>query len=948
MRSRLFVFALLAVLAAPTAVTAAPETPLPGPDQTLPVDPAVRIGHLANGLTYYIRANHKPENRAELRLVVNAGSVLETEGQRGLAHFVEHMAFNGTEHFAHNELIDFLESIGTKFGADLNAYTGFDQTVYMLEIPTDKAGLLDDGVLVLSDWADRITFAPDEVQKERGVVMEEWRLGRGARERIRKIQWPVLLKGSRYAERLPIGLPEVIENAPVDTIRSFYDSWYRPPLIAVVAVGTFDPDSMETLIRTHFEPIPPPPEKVQRPYYDVPPNPRMLASAATDTEMPYTQVSIVFKRPVEEQGKVRDYRRDLVTTLFSSMLNARLAEITKKPDAPFLFAGTGSGSFVRTLDMYQAFAVAPEGGVTRALSSLMTEIARVRAHGFTAGELDRAKARFLAGMERAYNERDKTESNSYVSEYVDNYLEQEPIPGIDYEYDLAKGLTGEITLDEVQGSIDRLVHEGNTVILASGPDKAGVVMPSADSLVAAARTAEASAPAAYVDSLAAQALLPRPPAAGQVVKREEHPDLGVTAITFANGVEVWMKPTDFKNDEVLFGAQAPGGTCLADSADYPSADLATAYLNEAGAGGFTPTDLGKLLSGKIASASPFLQTYSEGLRGHATPADLETALQLLYLELTAPNDRPEAFGVLIAKYRELVQNRLADPRAQFADELMRVNYSNSYMFQPTTPEYLERADREKALAFYKARAAEASSFRYYFVGSFDPARVETLAARYLGSLPPSPDKPHLEGRDVHFPSGAVEKTVYAGTDPKSSTAITWPALTGNDELEMYLLRIAGDVLEIRLREKLREELGATYSVSVSGSYLLPYKGYATTSVSFGSSPENAAKMRQTVFDEVARFKAGGPTPEEVDKVKELELRSLQKGLEQNGYWLGSFLTVDILGWEPSVILHRRERIDKITAESLKDVMSRYYAEDNYTVVTLMPESEKPSGDGTAK
>ncbi len=945
MKLRLIVSALLAVLLTPVRGSAAPA---PAPDQALPVDGAVRIGHLDNGLTYYIRANHKPENRAELRLVVNAGSILETEGQRGLAHFVEHMAFNGTEHFAHNDLIDFLESIGTKFGADLNAYTGFDQTVYMLEIPTDKPGLLDDGVLVLSDWAHRITFAPEEVQKERGVVMEEWRLGRGAQERIRKVQWPVLLEGSRYAVRLPIGLPEVIENAPVDTVRSFYDSWYRPPLMAVVAVGAFDPDSMETLIRTHFEPLPAPATTIQRPYYPVPPNPDMLATVATDKEMPYTQVSIVFKRPVEEQGKVRDYRRQLVTNFFSSMLNARLAEITKKPDAPFLFAGTGSGSFVRTLDMYQAFAVAPEGGATRALSSLMTEIARVRAHGFTAGELDRAKARFLAGMESAYNERDKTESNSYVGEYINNYLEEEPIPGIDYEFGLAKALTGEITLDEVQGSIGRLVHEGNTVILVSGPDKEAVSMPTPDSLLAAARDAEASSPPAYMDSLVSQALIPDLPTPGRVVKREEHPDLGVTALTFANGVEVWMKPTDFKNDEVLFGAQSPGGTCLADSADFPSAELATAYLNEAGSGGFTPTDYQKLLSGKIASESPFLQTYVEGLRGNATPADLETALQLVYLDLTAPNDRPEAYGVLIAKYRELVQNRLADPRARFSDELMRVNYSDNYMFQPTTPEYLERVDREKALAFYKARAAEASSFRYYFVGAFDPARVETLAARYLGSLPPSPDTPHLEGRNLRFPPGIIDRKVYAGADPKSSTAITWPALTGNNELEMYLLRIAGDVLEIRLRDKLREELGATYSVNVSGTHLLPYTHYGTTSVSFGSSPENADRMKQVVFDEVARFKAEGPTPEEVAKVKELETRSLEKGLEQNGYWLGSFLTVDVLGWDPSVILHRRERIDKITAASLKDVMSRYYPLDNHTVVTLLPESEEPSGNGTAK
>ncbi len=943
MKARLVAFLVLTLV-----TVAAPAWAAWNPDDALPVDPDVRIGHLDNGLTYYVRVNHKPEDRAELRLVVNAGSVLEQDDQQGLAHLVEHMCFNGTEHFQHNELVSFLESIGSRFGADLNAYTSFDETVYMLEIPTDKPGLLDKGMLVLGDWAHAVTFDTTEVRKERGVVMEEWRLGRGAQERVRKIQWPVLFKGSRYADRLPIGKADIIEHAPASRITDFYHHWYQPKLMAVVAVGAFDPDSVVALIHLNFGHIPAAPADLTRPAYPVPSTPGMLAAAATDSELTYSQVGIMFKHPSEEQGKVRDYRRSLVTGLFSSMLNARLQEIAQKPGAPFLFAGSGGGSLVRTEDVYQAFAVTPEGGISGGLDALMTEIARVRAHGFEKAELDRAKSRFLAGLEKAYNERDKTESKSYVGEYVNNYLEREPIPSISDEYDLARDLMSQVTLNEVNGAISRLVHDDNTVILASGPRKAGAAMPPADTLLAVARRAAASAPAAYVDSLAGAALMAKLPEPGKLTGRKERKDLGVTILDYENGLQIWLKPTDFKNDEVLFGAQAPGGTSLADSADFPSADIAENYAGEAGEGGFTPSDVDKILSGKIVSVSPSVDVFTEGIQGRTTPADLESALQLAHLQITAPDDRADAFQVVLTRFKEFVQNRASSPEGLYGDTVTVVTHGGNFMFQPTTVAYLNHADREKAYAFYRARMAEAPAWRWFMVGSFKVDEAQPLIARYLGSLPPAPAVPEFRANGLAFPSGRIEKTVVAGNEPKSRTLITWPAHTGLDEMKMYYLRTANEVLEIRLRDILREELGGTYSVNVGSGSMLPYPGYETTYVTYGSSPENARKLRDRVFTEVSRFKKEGPTPEEIGKVKEMELREVQTREEQNGYWLASFTTVSLLGWDPATILQRKERVDKITAPALQKAVADNYPEDNYAVITLMPKGAAAGGEGSRK
>ena len=909
------------------------------PNEMLPVDPNVQIGTLDNGITFYIRENKKPENRAELRLVVNAGSILEEDDQQGLAHFLEHMAFNGTESFEANDIIDFLESIGVRFGPDLNAYTSFDETVYMLEVPTDKEGLLDKGLMVLSEWASKITLDEDETVKERGVVLEEWRLGKGADDRIFRTHLPVMLKDSKYAERLPIGTPEVIEGATSDQLRAYYEKWYQPDLMAVVAVGDFAAGDVEAMIREHFEGIEKPASPTERPEFDVPDHDEMLASVATDAEETNTSVSITYKHANLPQGTVGTYRKMIAAGLFSSMLNARLREITQKPDPPFLFAAAGAGSFARSTDMFSATAITREGEAESGLAALITELTRARVHGFGEAELERAKARFISGMERAYNERDKTENASYIREYVSNFLEDEPIPGIEVEFELGKKLMEVITLDEIDAITRRAIHDKSTVIEVSAPDKPNVLVPDEAALLAAAAAAAAATPDPYVDELAGSALLADMPKAGTVVERGEVEELGITTLTLSNGVELWVKPTDFKNDEIVFAASLPGGQSLVDEADFISASVAATIVGQSGVGGHSTTDLQKLLSGKQVRVGPQIGLFTTGVSGSSTPSDLETALQLVYLNMTAPNHDVDAFTVLMEKFRVSVENRLADPDARYADRIELINYSNHYAFQPWTVERVGRIDQDKALEFYE-QMMKPTALRFYFVGAIDLDTFVPLAEQYLGAIPLTDgDPPAYRALDLHFPEGVTDETVRAGIEPKARTRITWPAITNLEEMEMFNLRTAIEIFQIRLREVLREELSETYGAGAGYRDMSPFPGYATTVVTYGCAPENVDNLKQTVFSEIERFKSEGPTEEEIAKIKEIKTRDLETALEQNGYWLGSLVWLDLYGWDPLRILARQERIDNVTAETMQDVFSRYFPKDNYTIVTLLPENE---------
>ena len=931
-----------AASAAPTAAAAATTYRLEDP---LPFDPAVRRGRLPNGMSYYIRRNGRPEHRAALRLAINAGSVLEQEDQRGLAHLLEHMAFNGSKHFAPGELVGFLESIGARFGADANAYTSFDETVYMLEVPTDRSGLVEKGLTVLADFAGGWTLSKNEIDKERGVVLEEWRLGQGANSRLQRLQFPILMHGSRYADRLPIGDPDVIKSSDPARLRAFAREWYRPERMAVAVVGDVDPVKAERWIQDKLSEVPAAEPGPTRPDYGIPSHPETLVSVATDPEARVSGVSVIFKHPKLPEGRVGDYRRSLVETLFHSMVNSRLAEMARRGDAPFLGASSSGGSIGRSTDTEVLGAVVPDGSIATGLRALLTEAERVRVHGFAAAELDRGKRELLAQYERAWQERDKSESSSYAREYVSNFLTGEPSPGIDVELALVRQFLPTITLDEVRDVTRRNIHEDSRVVLAVAPQKEGVAVPTEAEVRGVLTATSQAAVTPWEDRTAGRQLLEKPPAGGTVVSRRKIDPLGVTVLTLSNGVEVWLKPTDFKNDQILFGADASGGASLSAPEHVVEALLSPVAVGEMGVGGFTPVEIEKLLAGKLVQVSPEVQHYTHGISGSSTPADLETALQLVYLEFTAPNDRAEGFDVLRRRLETAIAHRASDPGSVYGDAVTETNTAGHYLYRPIKPEDVPGLKREESLRFYRARFANAADFTFVFVGSFDVDTITPLIARYVGALPSAGKAAsHFEDRGLKFPEAVKKTEVRKGREPRSTTTLTFFADAGNSETDRQQALTAAGVVRNRLRGLLREEMSGTYGVSVNYSDIQPVRGYGTMTISFGSSPENAAKLSAAVFDEIDRLQAGGVAPEDLSKEKEIERRELEVAERQNGYWMGALRRMHVLGRDPVLLRRRRQEIDAVTPEWLQTAFRRYFPARRYTQVTLMPEGTPTAGN----
>jgi zinc protease len=919
------------------AEQAVPAQPL-ALDQLLPVDPVVRTGQLANGVKYYIRRNSRPANRVALRLAVNVGSIHEEDDQRGLAHFLEHMAFNGTQNFKPGELITFLESIGARFGPHVNAYTSFDETVYMLDVPTDRPGYVDRGLLALHDFAAGMSLLPAEIEKERGVVIEEWRGRLGAGSRLTDKQLPVLLAGSRYAERLPIGTPEVLKSFPRDRLLDFYRQWYRPDQMAVIIVGDVDPAAMQKVVEQRFGAIAAaktPPAKVSR---VVPPHDETLYSVATDPEAQGWTVALAHKRPFEAERTVGDYRRGLIQQLATQMLNLRLREIARQPNAPFLGAEAGGSGLVRTVEMYELGAAVQGGSIASGLETLVVEARRMEQFGFTSGELDRARAALLASYERANKERDTTENSSYASEYVRAFLESEPIPGIEFEYKIASTLLPSVTLDEVTAEARKLIHDENRVVLVVAPETKDTPVPTEAALRTTMAKAERAPVEAYTDALAGRALVENPPVPGKVTARRTIPEIETTVLTLSNGVEVWLKPTDFKNDQVVISAYAKGGSSLAAPADFPEASLATSLVGIGGVGGLNPVELSKLLAGKIASASPTVATYTHGISGQASPRDLETALQLNYLAFTAPNLSREAFELLRRRLFGLLENQAQNPGYVFNERVEQVNTSNHYSANALMPADVKQLDLEAMTRFYRDRFSNAADFTYFIVGAFSIPEITPLLEQWVATLP-STGKKSSSFRDmgVRFPGKEVRDEVRKGREPRGQTVISFFADTGLDEHEMHRARAAASLLGIRLRDILREELGGTYGVSVSYDNSLPLPGYGAMVVQFGSDPDNIQKLTGEVMKEVERLKKEGPSADDVKRVQELERRDLETAMKQNAFWVGSLQTVHMLGWDPLSITRRQDRIEKLTPEVLHEMFRKYFPIDRHTVVTLKPE-----------
>jgi len=906
----------------------------------MPVDPEVLIGGLPNGLRFYVRPNPRPARQAELRLVVKAGSVLEDDDQRGLAHFVEHMQFQGSRHFPGQTIDRFLASIGLSIGSDANAVTSFDDTQYSLKVPTDRQGILDTALTVLEDWAGGALFEDAAIERQRAIVLAEWRRNLGADERTSDRLRHVQLEGSRYANRSPIGEPTVIQAAPREQLLRFYRDWYRPDLMAVIVVGDVDKNAVAQMISQHFSSLANPAPERPRPIFDVPEHPGTKYAVLTDKESTNTAVSLSDLRPARNQGSVGGYRDILKDQLFSQMLGDRLDEIAQGDRPPFLRAGAGRGLFPapKTRDEATLQALVPNDGIARGLDALVTELKRVATFGFTATELDRAKQDNLAASERAAEESPDRESSSRADEYTRNFLQREALPTIWQELAFHRRFMPEIGLNEMNALAADWFPEVNRLVIAMTPEVAGRVPPSESALKAAVDAASARTVTAYVDAGAGRALMEHPPEKGSIVKTALKGD--VTEWTLSNGATVALLPTTLKADQILFRATASGGTSLASDADFFAARVADDVIPAGGVGTLSEVVVDKLLTGKSLAVQPFITEIREGMRGGSAPRDLETMFQLLYLRFTAPRADPTVFAAMKARALAMLADQSASPDVLFNQTLASALSGNHPRRQPETAATVAKWDLDTSLAFYKARFADAGHFNFVFVGSFTLETIRPLVETYLASLPATHSGETWRDRGVTPPGGVVQTTVRKGIAPKSEVAIVFSGPFEFTPSSQLALQTATLLLQSRLSDAIREQLGATYAISAdSDTNRYPRPEYRVR-IDWTCDPTQVDSLVKRVLEEVAAVRDTRLTEEQLGRVRDYLQRELDRSSQENDYLLNQILRRYETG-EPitrDVVSERAAEIKALTADAVAQAAVRYLDPTRYVRVTLMPDT----------
>lgn len=908
-------------------------------DAPLPLDPALRTGKLPNGLTYYIRKNMEPRNRAELRLVVNAGSILETDRQAGLAHFVEHMSFNGTEHFKKNELVNFLEKSGVSFGADLNASTSFDETVYELQVPTDSPAVYRQAMQILEDWAHGVSFEPGEIDKERGVIVEEWRLGLGADARLRDKYFPVLLKGSRYAHRLPIGTKQNIDTAHYQEITSFYKDWYRPDLEAVIVVGDVDVEETERMIRDHFGRIPLPAHPKPRIKYTVPSHADTRTAILTDPEQRYNVVQVYYTQqeapPITtEQG----FRTDMVRELFNQMMSSRLEELGQKPEAPFLFANSSYGDFIGDKDAFTLLAVAKTGKqVNASMLALLTENERVRQYGFSQTELDRAVKNILSRVENAYNERDKTKSAELVQKLVTNYLKGEAVPGIAYEYEAYRRLLSGIRLAEVNNLVKQWTRPGDRAVVITAPASEKATLPTQAAVIASLNRPIGKLKN-YADKFSTEPLLPVEPVAGTITSEKKFDALGTVEWTLSNGARVVLKPTTFKNDEIEFSAVSWGGSSLYSDNEYLNAANAALITSSGGMGHMDIQAMQKALSGRNCYVVPSISSTMQGVNGGSSVKDLATAMELLYGSFVFPRKDPSMFDVVLQQFRAQLENKDKDPSSVFGDTVSYTMGNYHFRRKPMSLADLNRLNLDRAYTIYRERFSNAGQFLFTFVGSFSTDSIRPLVEKYIASLPGSPARETFRDVGIRYPEGVITKVIRKGKEKQARVNMFF---TGNDvaynDMDDLQLSQLCKTLAIRLRELLREDAGGVYGVSVGGGLGREPSPSYSVAISFGCAPENVDKLVKMTLDEIDRVKKEGMDQVNIDKIVAEQTRALETSVKENSYWRFQLEQAFFRHTDPMKILDAKNRIRQLTKERTKELAGRFFNANNFAKFVLLPE-----------
>ena len=909
-------------------------------DQPIPMDPNVKMGKLPNGLIYYIRKNPQPAKKVELRLAVNAGAVLEDDDQRGLAHFMEHMAFNGSKHFPKNELVDYLQKVGVKFGADLNAYTSFDETVYILPISTDDPKVVEQGFTVLEDWAGHNLLDKSEIEKERGVVLEESRLNKGAQRRMLNQYFPVLFNDSKYAERLPIGTDSILQNFKPEVLQRFYKQWYRPNLMAVIVVGDMDPAVAEQKIKAHFSGFTNPANAKARPaIIPIKERTKPEAMVITDEEATNTILQVFnFIRPAKKIKTWADYRESVVDELINNMINQRLQELTQKENPPFVAGFAGKQSFIRGYEAFFTAAILGNNTAEEATTALFGETERARLYGFLSTEVDRAKAAMMNEAEQEFREKDKSQSSQLVQGYLQNFLQGLPAPGAENHYKFIKQVLPTITANEINAMAKKMPAATNSFALLTAPAAQKDKLPTTAALLNNVVVASKQTVKPYEEKAIATNLMEGTMTAGKVVNEAKNAKLGTTNLTLSNGVTITIKPTTFKNDEILMDGWRWGGWQRFALADKDNAKNAAQIVNVMGVKDMSPTDLEKFLSGKTIGVTPYINDHEEGIQGNSSVRDFETFLQLVNLYLTQPRKDQGLFNSFISKTKSQLQFLKSNPRAFYSDTLTKIVYNNSpWVTGVPKPEDFDNVTADKALDIYKQIFGNADGMHFTFVGNVDIDKAKPLFEKYLGSLPAQKTEHQYKDNGARPVKGVVSANIKRGKEPQSLVTVLWTGEAQNADKDKLAFRALLDALNIKVIEKLREEIGGMYSGGLNGSIQKRPYGHYSVSASIPCGPENVDKLTNALFD-IIKDAQGGKIPQsDLDKVKETLKKQYKVRMQENDPWLDNLSQAFIDQTNPEEILTYEQRVDALTLQDLQKVAQKYLDMNNYVKAVLYPE-----------
>lgn len=905
----------------------------------VPLDAQVTRGTLPNGFTYYIRRNNYPEKRAVMYLVNKVGSVLETDEQRGLAHFLEHMAFNGTTHYPKNQLVDYLQKSGVRFGADLNATTSFTETIYQLPVSVEDKTVFRNALQILRDWAQGITLEDEEIDKERGVILEEKRQRLGASQRVQDKVFPLITNGSVFAARMPIGTEEVLQHFKHEEIRKFYHDWYRPDLQALIIVGDVNVQAVEKTIRSMFSDLKMPSNPKPRPAANIPLTNRNQFIAVTDPELGNASLEMTSKLPGRRMETVEDFKAATVVQLFNMMVANRFNELQQLPDAPFMGGGFNTGKMMAGLDALNGKVSLKPGAYEKGVKAWWTELERIKRYGFTPKELKRATVSFMSGIDQTYKEREKIPSESYVREYVQHFLENVGAPGISYEAQLYRAFTDTLTVASVNRYMAAyLVASTNRDFIITAGDKLKDQLPTEAQLQQWLGEAAKEDIAAYKDKQSNRTtIFTENPVAGTITSEKKLAGIGTTELVLSNGVKVLLKPTTYKKDQVLFSAVSPGGLSLVSDDNFYNARIAAGLVSASGIADMTLQELRDLLTGKHVSVLPYISDLAEGMSGETTQEDLETALQMVYLYFTKPRKDPVAFTNMIEQTRVSFNNPDQSPRRLFNDTLSAVLADYHFRKMKMPPEKLDLLDADKALAIYKERFADAADFTFIFAGSFDTATIKPLLTRYLGSLPSLHSKEEAHDLHLDYPRGRITRKVVKGKEPQSEVMLAFTGSLNYDPKTAVQLRALASVLTIRLTERLREQEGGVYGVRANTSLRKLPSGEYAIFVNFICDPRNVEPLILSVNSEIMKLKMEGPPSDDIVKVKAGDKGSLERAMKENAFWTG-YLVNQLISGEPLEVPDTKKQMQSVTTESLQQTAVKYFNNANYIRVVLVPDN----------